>query len=247
MAGQSNTHIHLGNVYLQQKDFDRARKEFELCIDIAKQTGDKGAMASALSSVAIIYSEQEDIVNALKYAMQSLTFAKETNIAEIQRTCYEILYVVYKKKGQYELSLDMYEAFIKLRDSLNNSEAQRELVRQEFKYKYEKKAGADSVRIAQEKKVTEAQLQQEQTQRYALYGGLGLTFIFGLFMFNRFRITYKQKNIIMEQKQLVELQKHIVEEKQREVMDSIHYAKRIQEAILTSERYIDKNMKRIKG
>ncbi|HET6245945.1 MAG: hypothetical protein H0V01_06940 [Bacteroidetes bacterium] len=43
------------------------------------------------------------------------------------------------------------------------------------------------------------------------------------------RITKKQKSKIEEQK-------HIVEEKQNEVFDSIHYAKRIQEAILPIEK-----------
>lgn len=34
-----------------------------------------------------------------------------------------------------------------------------------------------------------------------------------------------------------------VEEKQKEILDSIHYAKRIQTALLTSEKYIEKRSK----
>jgi hypothetical protein len=40
-------------------------------------------------------------------------------------------------------------------------------------------------------------------------------------------------------------QKQEVEEKQKEILDSIHYAKRIQTALLTSEYYIEKNLKRL--
>ena len=32
------------------------------------------------------------------------------------------------------------------------------------------------------------------------------------------------------------------EEKQKEVLDSIHYAKRIQTALLTNEKYIERNL-----
>jgi hypothetical protein len=141
----------------------------------------------------------------------------------------------------------MYELYSQMRDSINNEEVRRSTIKSQLKYEYEKKAAADSVKVAEEKKLSSAQLKYEQNQRYALYGGLALTAVFGVFMFNRFRVTRKQKNIIEEQKLLVEKQKHLVEEKQKEVMDSIHYARRIQRSLLTTERYIAKSLNRLNG
>jgi sigma-B regulation protein RsbU (phosphoserine phosphatase) len=43
----------------------------------------------------------------------------------------------------------------------------------------------------------------------------------------------------------IEEQKKIVEEKQKEILDSIHYAKRIQNTLLTSEKYIERNLNRL--
>ena len=57
-------------------------------------------------------------------------------------------------------------------------------------------------------------------------------------MVQRLRLTNKQKKII-------EQQKHVIEEKQKEMLDSIHYAKRIQRALLTSEKYIHRKMKEL--
>ena len=94
--------------------------------------------------------------------------------------------------------------------------------------------------------MVQAQLKEEQTQRYALYGGLGLVGLFAAFMVNRFRVTNRQKKLIEEQKKVVEGQKHVVEEKQKEILDSIHYAKRIQSSLLTSEVYIKKNLDRLR-
>ena len=85
----------------------------------------------------------------------------------------------------------------------------------------------------------DAQFKQERTQRNALYGSIALLIVFGGFMFNRFRATQKQKSIIQVQKQ-------VVEEKQREVLDSIHYAKRIQQSLLPTEKYIYKSLSRLK-
>ena len=37
------------------------------------------------------------------------------------------------------------------------------------------------------------------------------------------------------------------EEKQQEVLDSIHYAKRIQSALITNEKYFDRHLKRLRN
>ncbi|MDP3557570.1 MAG: SpoIIE family protein phosphatase [Bacteroidota bacterium] len=53
---------------------------------------------------------------------------------------------------------------------------------------------------------------------------------------------FKQKEIIESQKTEVEAQKHLVEEKQKEIIDSISYAKRLQEAILPPQEFIDSHL-----
>ena len=55
-----------------------------------------------------------------------------------------------------------------------------------------------------------------------------------------------QKNVVEQQKQEVELQKNIVEEHQKEIIDSITYARRIQRSLLPTEKYIEKNMNRLR-
>ena len=69
--------------------------------------------------------------------------------------------------------------------------------------------------------------------------------IFSIFIFNRWRVTQKQKKIIEVQKAEVEKQKEIaveqkklVEEKNKDITDSINYAKRIQTAMLIPEKEI---------
>jgi hypothetical protein len=49
---------------------------------------------------------------------------------------------------------------------------------------------------------------------------------------------------LQEQKEKVELQKELIEEKQKEILDSIHYARHIQTALLPPEKQIEKMLKR---
>ena len=55
--------------------------------------------------------------------------------------------------------------------------------------------------------------------------------------------SYRQK-----QKANIEIskQKEVIEEKQKEILDSIHYAKRIQTALLPSEKYLGQSFERLK-
>lgn len=62
----------------------------------------------------------------------------------------------------------------------------------------------------------------------------------------------REQNSMLEQKVKertaeLEEQKDIVEEKNKEITDSIRYAKRIQKTLMPSERFIEKNMDRLKN
>lgn len=102
-----------------------------------------------------------------------------------------------------------------MRDSINNTQTQKATIQSQFKCEYEKKAAADGVKVAEEKKVTTLMLKQEKTQRYYLYAGLGLITLFALFMVNRFRVTNRQKKLIQLQKTEVEAQKKLTKNKKK--------------------------------
>ena len=75
--------------------------------------------------------------------------------------------------------------------------------------------------------------------------GLLLVIIFAGYVFKTLRVTRKQKVFIEIKNRETELQKKEIEEKQKEILDSIHYAKRIQTALIPSDKYIDKCLHRM--
>ncbi|MBL7899682.1 MAG: SpoIIE family protein phosphatase, partial [Crocinitomicaceae bacterium] len=75
---------------------------------------------------------------------------------------------------------------------------------------------------------------------YFLFAGIAVCVIVGLLLLRGFLQKKKDHEIIAQQKKEVEHQKHIVEEKNKEITDSINYAKRIQEAILPGESLLKK-------
>ena len=61
-------------------------------------------------------------------------------------------------------------------------------------------------------------------------------------LFKRFKITEQQKITIQKQKLLVDEKAADLAARQKEILDSINYAKRIQQAHLPSEVYISKHI-----
>jgi serine phosphatase RsbU (regulator of sigma subunit) len=65
-----------------------------------------------------------------------------------------------------------------------------------------------------------------------------LVIIFSALLYKRFRL-------VQNQKRLIEKQKELVEEKQKEILDSITYARRIQHSLLPNEKMVLKNLSRL--
>jgi tetratricopeptide (TPR) repeat protein len=253
LAGIANSLNNIGNVYYIYKD-DNQKDNLDIALNylnqslaISEQIGDKYEAAFSLNTLSDIYFKKNDFEKAQMFAQKAMKNAQEIEYPESISEAANELRNIYKKQNKYKEAYEMYELFIQMRDSISNQETKKTAIKQQLKYDYEKKASADSVRTAKEKEVVAVQLKQEKTQRYALYGGLILTIVFGGFMIKRVRLTQRQKKLIEEQKMTVETQKDLMEIKQKEILDSIHYAKRIQQSLMPTEKYIHKSIKRLKN
>jgi len=236
---------NIGNIYYEQGDYAKATDYYTRSSEICEEIGDKKGTAMCLNNIGNIYIAQGDYAKALEKCRNSLSIAQETGAVEAIKEPSGNLWKIHKKLGKHRQALEMHELYIEMRDSILSIENKEAIIQQEFKYKYEKQAAADSVVNAEADKVKNAQLaaekaenkqhileaSQQKQQKYFLYGILALALLFGGFIFNRFRVANKQKNLIGSQHQKLN-------ETHREITDSINYAKKIQDAIMTSSVYI---------
>ena len=61
------------------------------------------------------------------------------------------------------------------------------------------------------------------------------------------RIITQQKKDVEDKNHLINEQKELLEEKQKEIFDSINYARRIQQAHMPTEKYVSKSIDRLKS
>jgi serine phosphatase RsbU (regulator of sigma subunit)/Tfp pilus assembly protein PilF len=263
-SGTATSLNNIGAIYYNQGDYAKSIDYYTQSLKIYEEIEDKSGIAISLNNIGGIYNKQGETAKAFEYSMRSLTIAQEIGAAFRIKEAASSLWEITKKLGRYKESLEMYELFIATRDSIDSEENQKAVIQQEYKYAYEKQAAADSITNAEADKVKDALLTAEKAenkqhqleataqkqQAYFLYGGLGLALLFSGFIFNRFRVTSKQKGVIEEQKgkvettlQEVEHQKEIIEEAHKEITDSIDYAERIQRSFLATKEILDTNLK----
>ncbi len=234
---------NIGDIYKDKGDLTKALELYSRGLKIQEEMEDKESMPISLSNIGTIYFIKQSYSKALEYSTKSMLLSKDLGFPETIKNSAAQLHLIYSAIGNYKLAYENYQLYITMRDSIENQENKKASIKSQFKYEYEKKATADSVKVAEEKKIVAVQLKQEKTQRFALYGGLAIVIVFAGFMFNRFRITQKQKYIIELKEKETQLQKNIIEEKHKEITDSINYAERIQRSFLASKELLDENLK----
>ncbi|MES2763140.1 MAG: tetratricopeptide repeat protein [Bacteroidota bacterium] len=251
------TYFNLGDIYRKKNEMNKALGIYQESLKLYEELEDKDGTSSILFKISDIYMKQKNYGQAAKVGENSLKLSQELGYPYNISQSSLILSRVYSEMGKWKEAYTMHLLHKQMNDSLRSQTSQKAAVRSQFKYEYEKKAAADSIKSIEEKKiarsrleVSEAKLKQEKTQRIALYGGLCLVLLFAGFMFNRFRVTNRQKKIIEAKEQetqrqniIISQQKHLVEEKHREITDSINYAERIQRSFMATKELLDEHLK----
>ncbi len=175
---------------------------------------------------------------------KSLALAKELGSSQALLESYACLSDAYKFKGDYRKALENYVLSAAAGDSIYSTESKKIASEMEEKYQSEKKEKEIEL-LNKNKEVQDSQIAKQRVVNISIIGGLVLISIFSLLLFNRLKVTRAQKSMIELQKQEVEKKNHIIEEKQKEILDSMRYAKRIQTALMPSDKNLDKSIKKL--
>ncbi|HRH12270.1 MAG TPA: tetratricopeptide repeat protein [Bacteroidia bacterium] len=177
---------------------------------------------------------------AIPYYYKALKTSIEINYTDARIDIYHALFNAYKGLKQSDSALFHHMNYVHWKDSLKNQEIKEKIMRAGMNEEYKAQKAIDD---------KEAQLQiqkakeKEKIQMIIAWSSvivLLLVIAFAFLISNRLKITRRQKNEI-------ERQKVVIEGKQKEILDSLHYAKRIQNSLLSNEKYIDRILKKLKG
>jgi tetratricopeptide (TPR) repeat protein len=241
----SNTLNNIGIIYEFQGKYNDAILIHTRSLQIKKQINDKHGIENSYISLGNVYARMKKFPIAKKYLAQGLALAIEIGEKKDIKTSYTSLFQLDSASGNLKGAYDNYKLAIAYRDSLVNEENTKKTVQEQMQFEFDKKEAL--VKAEQEKKDLKSTEEKRQQRIIMLFvvGCLLLVITVAVFIFRSLRINKKKNKIISEQKAIVERQKELVEEKQKEILDSIYYARRIQRALITSEKYVTRNLNRL--
>jgi tetratricopeptide (TPR) repeat protein len=226
---------NLGSLWETKGDLNKAEEYYKKALQLSEETENFSQQSDMLFSISELYLKMNKLNEAYTMATKSLEIAQELGLVQNIKNAAKVLSELNALRGNHSAALKMLSLYIAMKDSVSNDENIKQFAAVEYKAK-EDKMKAEQIAKEQTFKAEQArkeeELKRQKTIRYAFTIGFGLVLILAIVIYRGLRLNKKQNKIILSQKKEVEHQKELVEEKNKEITDSITYAKRLQEAIL---------------
>ncbi|MHB8259080.1 MAG: tetratricopeptide repeat protein [Bacteroidia bacterium] len=222
---------NIGNIYKEQADYPKALDYDFKALKMDEELRDKNSIAIVLSNIGSLYTDTKKYKEAETYLLDALKIDKEIGAQDGERDDEEKLSELYEQTGRNKEALAHYKSSMLLKDTIFSQENHKSMIRKEMNFEFEKK---ESVTKAQH----DAETKQQKIITWSVGAGFLLVLVFAGYVYRSLRIAKKQK-------ELVDRTYKELREKHEEIQASIRYAKRIQDALMTSPKYIARELNRM--
>jgi serine phosphatase RsbU (regulator of sigma subunit) len=211
---------------------DSSRKYFLHSIEINERVGNQFGLIYGYNGVGDVFFKLKEYDAAIPHFKTAYKISSILNAVSEKYESAKRLSLCYEKIHNQDSSFHYLKTYVHIKEEVIGEERQRELFRKESQYEYDKKLQKQKL-IRQAQQAMAAEKQKRQLLIIiAVVFVLIIVVVFAIILNKRLRTTRLQK-------QLIEQQKISIEIKNKEIIDSITYAKRIQDAMLTSQSYIE--------
>lgn len=235
---------NIGNIYAQQKDYYKAIDYYERSLVHKYIMNKPRDLAVACNNLGEMYFILKNYSKSLKYHHSSEEYAlKSQSLIDI-KIAYKGLSKLYEQKKNWEKSLDYFKQYSTLSDSLINVEKANAVANFEIKYQT----------IEKEKEIVKLEAEKEKERLYSIQKELEVekiqkenefktiviisSIIVLLLLAVVVLIIMKRNKERKNDNAILTTKNHEIETKNRDIMDSIKYAKRIQNAILPPNKIV---------
>ena len=247
---------HLGGLYLTEyrqaktaatRDslLAAANNYFFKALAIRKQISDFRGMSISLNSIGQVYLDKQLLDSAAMVSERSLELAQKIGFVEEIAQASLRLSEIYELQNKGMQALKMHQLATLMNDSLTNKKALIASAREQAKYAFEKQKAIADANYQKQLSIEAATKTRQQIIIFAIALGLILVVVFLVILNKRLRITRAQKQTIEKQKLKVEEQQSRLaeqhdqlEQSHTEIVASIQYAQRLQQAILPSVQQV---------
>lgn len=245
-VGQGYSYHGIGETYLQKGFPNEALDYFNRAYQLTAKSEDVELLSDLYTSMGQAHYKLKAFDKSLEYEKLAIALNEKTGRFPELSNCFKQISKTYAAKKDFENAYSYFIKYSELIDTLSGIAVGKKLSSLEYQQQ-----------IEQDKKIT--RLENEKTQLkhdeeikkqkiiiWAVSIIVVLISLFSIFIFRQYKAKKQANLLVNAQKVKIELQHSELEEKQKEIVDSIKYAKRIQQTLMPSEKYIDKNLKQLK-
>ncbi len=260
--GLSGNYNNMANLFRRQNDYQKSLDYAFMALEINLEHGNKIWAGYNYNVLSDTYSAMGKTSVALNYALKSLAIKLEMGDVGTLAGSYESIGKLQAKLGRYHAAYDNLRLAYDMRDSLQNQEKARATQELDARFQNSKKESeimalksqqsVQNLVIDGQKKDLAYQQELRAKEKYLIYalGVILVTLIIAIIVFwrngqqrKKYTDQLQEKNKKIEEvSDKIENARINLELKNQEITDSINYAKRIQAAILPSEKIIKQNL-----
>ena len=230
----------IGIIYQNQNKFDAATGYFMKALVLRVKMGDKYGANDIRNNIAIINNYQHNFSKAIEYGLESYASAIEMQNLEMIKESSNTLSYSYEHIGKSVDALKYFKIYNAYKDSVYNKENTEKSIQAELQYSFSKQTEKENLdREKKELEQKEAVKRQKIIRNFFIFGFV-LILVVAFLIFRNLKQKQKANSKLQFAYSEIEEKSNLLEGKNKEVTDSIKYAKRLQEAILPSNEFIKK-------
>ena len=195
---------NLGLVQIKNKEFTQALINAENALVLSKKASFKVGEATSMIRLSEAYRNVNKLKQSILFGENAFTIGKELKNPELLSQISNQLMLSYKASNDYKKAFLMNEIYTANIDSIENEKTQKAIIQSQVQYEFDTKAIKDSLKIAGEKKIAKIQLDKQKNQKMFLFVILILILLILFFLYNRFKLTSKQKSEIEGKNQIIQ-------------------------------------------
>jgi tetratricopeptide (TPR) repeat protein len=236
--GTANCYSNIGYMYYLKGDIQATKEYYYKAYEIRQKSKDAYLKGASMTDCASLELEMGNYQKCITMTNEALDLIRSKKIFSLQMQCYESLAESYAGLKKFDSAFHYHKLYKAASDSVFNTENIKALTGVETRYQLNSKQNEIAL-LTEKNKTGELLVMREKMIRWIFIGGIILMFVILFMVFRQLKLRKEAFNKINEQKA-------IIEEKNKEIVDSIHYAKRIQSALMSSERQVDNSLNRLK-
>lgn len=247
--GVAYKYHNMANIYQKQEQYDKATRYFEKSLALGQELHDKKTISTNLLSMSRLAMQTKKQAHALEFAKNAFDLSNKSGDKKTQKHAAGLIAKIYASTGEYEKAYKFHVIFKEKSDSLLNVENIRAIALKESQAKF-----------AKDKEQQTLEMERQRQQKYAYISII----VFMLFLLAAIlRSLHVKKNAhqkLQQKNDMIHLKTQEIEVQRDEILkkndllnnqheeltlqknlmlESIHYARELQQSVLPPHSTLD--------